>query len=314
MEKVSETYKRIYHYTTWEGLMGILKTQTLWATHCRFLNDISEVFLIKNKLLESISPIVRREYQKLIKENNDIKVEIDKRGGQEAVILHDSLSIIEAAYYATDEIYIISFCGETEDDYVNENGLLSQWRGYGAGGGVALVFDTEQLEQLLKKEAECYSYGPSFIANVIYSDDKKLFEQELFSSLSDFIDYVQQMFITLRRKGLEAPDASRAFPAFVGLIARYKHHAFREENEIRIVCNLPTLPVLKHEKERKFRLKDRALIPYIELFDSEDFILPIDRIIIGPHKEKETRAVALQVMLRGKGIEISVSDIPYIER
>ncbi len=310
MERVSERYKRIYHYTTWEGLMGILKTQTLWATHFRFLNDISEVVLLKEKLLECIFPIVREEYQKLIGKHNDIKVEIEKRGGLEAIVLHDSLSIIEAAYYATDEIYVISFCGESEDDYVNKNGLLSQWRGYGAGGGIALVFDTEQLEYLLKKEDECNSYGALFITDVIYSNDKELFKQELFSNLCDFSNYVAHMLSNLRGKVLEAPDASRAFPAFLRSITRYKHHAFREEDEIRIVCNLSP----QHEKERKFRLKDRTLIPYIELFDSEDFILPIDKIIIGPHKEKETRALALQVMLRGKDIEINVSDIPYVER
>ena len=315
MKKVSEEYKRLYHYTTWEGLMGILKEQTLWATHYRFLNDASEIVLIKNKLLEFISPIIRKEYQRLIKKSNEIKVAIDNSGGMEAVILHDSLSIIEAAYYATgNEIYIVSFCGEKKDDYVNNNGLLSQWRGYSAGGGVALVFNTEQLEQLLKKEAERYSYGPSFIANVIYSDDKISFEQELASSLSDFIDYVQQMFITLQGTSLEPPDASKAFPAFVQLIARYKHHAFKEEDELRIVCYVPHSHESKHEKKRKFRSKNGMLIPYIELFDSDDFVLPIEKIIIGPHKERETRAVTLQVMLRKKDIEISISDIPFIER
>ncbi len=40
--------------------------------------------------------------------------------------------------------------------------------------------------------------------------------------------------------------------------------------------------------------------------------LPIERIIVGPHKEKESRAAALRVFLRNTNIEISVSDIPFV--
>jgi hypothetical protein len=45
-----ETDERLYHYTTWEGLWGILQTPCLWATHYKFLNDYSEILLFKPKL------------------------------------------------------------------------------------------------------------------------------------------------------------------------------------------------------------------------------------------------------------------------
>ncbi|MGA3345583.1 MAG: HepT-like ribonuclease domain-containing protein, partial [Terracidiphilus sp.] len=32
----------LYHYTTQEGLLGILKSRSIWASHIRFLNDTSE--------------------------------------------------------------------------------------------------------------------------------------------------------------------------------------------------------------------------------------------------------------------------------
>lgn len=69
---------------------------------------------------------------------------------------------------------------------------------------------------------------------------------------------------------------------------------------------------LKPEKERKFRKKNGQLIPYIELFNSIDIELPIEGIIVGPHKEKETRAAALRVMLRNTEIEVTCSDIPFV--
>src|SRR4051794_37392114 len=35
--------KRLYHYTTLAGLMGIVSDSTLWASDARFLNDSSEL-------------------------------------------------------------------------------------------------------------------------------------------------------------------------------------------------------------------------------------------------------------------------------
>jgi len=34
--------KLLYHYTTQEGLLGILEKASIWATHYRYLNDASE--------------------------------------------------------------------------------------------------------------------------------------------------------------------------------------------------------------------------------------------------------------------------------
>ena len=51
----------------------------------------------------------------------------------------------------------------------------------------------------------------------------------------------------------------------------------------------------------------------LPLFDSDDIDLPIEKIIIGPHKDKETRAAILRKRLRKTKIEITCSDIPYVE-
>jgi hypothetical protein len=56
--KVSEENRKLYHYTTWDGLVGILENQSLWATHHRFLNDYSETLLMKDRLIELARPII----------------------------------------------------------------------------------------------------------------------------------------------------------------------------------------------------------------------------------------------------------------
>ena len=75
---------------------------------------------------------------------------------------------------------------------------------------------------------------------------------------------------------------------------------------------VPQTPTLRPEKERRFRNKNAQITPYIELFDSVDVELPIEGIIVGPHKEKEARAATLRVMLRNTAIEVTCSDIPYV--
>jgi len=113
--------------------------------------------------------------------------------------------------------------------------------------------------------------------------------------------------------------------SFFESISRYKHQGFKEENEVRIVC-LPInmdeefLNLCKEkeftpspEKERKNRQKNGKTVPYIELFESPDIVLPIERIIVGPHVDKEYRAAFLRVMLRKTDIKITVSEIPFID-
>jgi hypothetical protein len=269
---------------------------------------------------------VEERYRALIKQNKNIRKDINRNGGLCQAILHDAQVFVDSAYKATgEEIYIVSFCGEDKNSYINSNGLLSQWRGYGTGGGIALVFNTQKLEEILKKEGERYSYDEGHFADVSYSDDEEKFETEILPDVASITAFAEGCFNNMILGKQEAPDDSKVFRAFIKSISLYKHCGFKEENEVRIVC-LPTVQdeenlkpakkegsTLKPEKERKFRTKNGKLIPYIELFDSTDIVLPIEKIIVGPHKEKNTRASALRVMLRSTKIEITVSDIPYVD-
>lgn len=325
MQKTSEVYKKLYHYTTWDGLLGILQTQALWATHYKFLNDYSEIVLFRDKLISLILPYVREAYKDLIRQYPHIENSINQKGGLAQVAQHDTEVVIDAQYHATgDEIYIFSFCGQHKNPQININGLLSQWRGYGAGGGFALVFDTQKLEELLETEAKEFEYSAGHFSDLIYSDDENKLNEELSDDLAIIADGIRQFFHHTNFDKDEEPDISKGYLPFVKCISRYKHHSFSEENEVRIVA-LPTVldqemiklagskgVTLKPEKERKFRNKNGQHIPYIELFNSIDIELPIEKIIVGPHKEKETRSTALRSMLRKSKIEITCSDIPYV--
>jgi hypothetical protein len=323
MEKTSDVYEKVYHYTTWDGLLGILKNQTLWATHYKFLNDYLEIVLFRDKLISLILPYVREAYEKSVKQSPHIQQQIDQKGGLDQLVHHDAEVVVDAQYRVTgDEIYILSFCGQHKMSYINNNGLLSQWRGYGSGGGFALVFDTRRLEEILDIEVKRFEYSVMHLSDLIYSDDEDRLTDEFSEDLFVIADDVRNLFDPTKST-VEEKDL-KGYKEFVNCVSRYKHCGFSEENEVRAVI-LPTVMdreyldlaktndvTLKPEKERKFREKNGQLIPYIELFDSVGIELPIERIIVGPHKEKEARAAALRVMLRNTEIEITCSDIPFV--
>lgn len=326
MPKTSEVYKKLYHYTTWDRLQGILETRTLWATNYKFLNDYSEIVLFRDKLISLIYPYAREAFEKLIKQSPHIEKKIREKGGLELVIQHDAEVVVDNLYRATgDEIYILSFCGQHENPKTNNNGLLSQWRGYGTGGGAALVFDTKKLGEMLDTELKKFKYSTGHFSGVIYSDDEDKLKEELSEDLSIITDAIILFFNHAKLSEKETlEDVMKAYPPFVRCISRYKHYGFSEENEVRVVA-LPTVidqellklanaggVSLKPEKERKFRTKNGQHVPYIELFDSSDIELPIERIIVGPHREKEARASALLAKLSKTEIEITCSDIPYV--
>lgn len=325
MNKTSEVYEELYHYTTWDGLLGILRTQTLWATHYRFLNDHLEIVLFRDKLVSLILPHVTATYEKVLKQSPPHIVQRINREGLNHVIQHHAEVIVDAQYSATgDEIYVLSFCGQHKNPYVNSNGLLSQWRGYGTGGGLAVVLNTQKLEEILEMEAKRFVYSAMHLSDLIYSDDENRLQEELSEDLSIIADDVEQLLDPTRLSEKEKRGALNGYLAFVNCVSRYKHCGFSEENEVRVVA-LPTVLnqaylqqaktkgiTLLPEKKRQFRDKSGQLVPYIVLFDSNDIELPIERIIVGPHKDKEARATALRVLLRNTKIEITCSDIPFV--
>ena len=61
-DRVQEIYQKhpfVYHYTDRPGLEGILSTQTLFATHYRYLNDTSEIQHIQTALIRNLQHILK---------------------------------------------------------------------------------------------------------------------------------------------------------------------------------------------------------------------------------------------------------------
>ena len=97
--------------------------------------------------------------------------------------------------------------GESETaEYHRQNGMLSQWRGYCGSQGVAIVFNTRGIEDLLRAEYEQFHLWPYSISDVVY-DSKHLDVEERFPALFNALGAFVQAVI-----GILEVEASRALP------------------------------------------------------------------------------------------------------
>ena len=227
---------------------------------------------------------------------------------------------------AKTEPYIASFC-TTENDEIKHHGLLSQWRSYGQDGGYAIVFDTAQLVSLVKQENEKWGYQ-LIGADVVYSPhaDEKLWHKKFREEMGEDIDKISTGIRDfMKTNSVQYLDST--YDPFVSCACRYKHWGFHEEREVRIVAILHPREVLDEqkvqepipkEKERQHFIRGGMLVPCIHLFEGitqlPDNPLPITRIIVGPHRDKEKRQYAVESLLSQHQLKIpvTVSDIPYV--
>lgn len=186
------------------------------------------------------------------------------------------------------------------------------------------MFDTSHLELLLKEERQNWNYSLFFGGDVIYSSDKdEKIHDELGNDIGDIKTNVTQW---LMNKG--APEhLEKIHDALIQCACRYKHWGFNEEKEVRVIAIPPNIEVLKDMKARGLFVADKPRrhfaragtpVPCIHLFEGITELpekpLPITRIIIGPHREKDKRQRAVEILLTQYGLDIpvSVSEIPYV--
>jgi len=229
--------------------------------------------------------------------------------------------LIDGYYRATEaEVYIASFCGQHKDaQHIQDNGLLSQWRAYGTGGGFAIVFDARKLWELLKEEAERFQADAVHLSDCVYSDDEDILKREFAKDIRTLSESARDFARRRLCRELNQDDQKtlyrRSLWPFVHCCSRYKHRGFKEENEVRLVVAPASLRAVKDGTisiTRKSRYKNGECIPYISLFDSTGIEPAMERVIVGPHREKDARAAALRVMLGTREIEVTCSDIPFV--
>ena len=237
----------LYHYTNAAGLLGILERRCLFASDVWFLNDASEVRFAQTRMLEQV-----RKWADF---------------GADQPWVEELLDVSEAKPGWLDDVFVASFCEEPD--------LLSQWRGY-AAGGFAVGFAAEVLAALDSAP------GAARLVQVDYgaeSGRRRL--RALFEQLVACGPYSQEERERLARKVL-LPE-----------MACVKEPSFSEEKEWRLL-------VVEERPERiLFRVRATVVVPYVEVALPEPS--PVCEIVIGPSVDQQMRRRGMEQLLARRG-------------
>ncbi|SOC13456.1 hypothetical protein SAMN05880501_107193 [Ureibacillus xyleni] len=250
--------KKIYHYTSLEGLMGILSSEEVWMTNSDFLNDMSELTYFKTLTKEAKerfeTEILFKYKQEEINKNNMLTLFIE---------LFDK-AIQNRFDKPTEnfEVYVMSL-SENDDS-------LTLWGNYAKGKGYNICFNT----QTLISEVDKIGLGYVVYGNVVYERETQL--RTLSHSLVRTFDLIIN-------KDVEIGELKKELLSyFNSLIISYsiffKHASFAPEEEFRMALTT------SENVDVQFRSNGEVIIPYIKLeFDKSD----INGIVIGPKNNSD---------------------------
>ena len=286
--------RHLYHYTSINGLEGILGKRSLWASQIHFLNDTQE-FKYSFDIFEKVLLELRKE----------LPVGLIPALGPTPPPSNPK-ELLARFYSAMKDMLLEEFVSKTPICVfsLSEKGdLLSQWRGYcSPGGGYSIGFRTELLIQFLKT---CNLY----IEPCIYDEKKQeaIVKQVVSKTGQAFLESSTKDPTELQKIGEKY--LLQFFVELSRIASILKHPSFHEECEWRII----TTPI--QNKNMSFRVRKSMLIPYFSISLKGIYPFPIDEIIIGPAPEQRLPESSLrQFALQNKlNISIKTSKTPYRE-
>lgn len=286
----------LYHYTSIPGLLGILRSESIWASNCLYLNDSAE-FIHGLGFAKQIAGNIF--------ENDDY---LEAFGWD----LRQGLESIEP-----EDVYIASFSEKGD--------LLSQWRGYcPPGAGVSIGFEKSTLDPYCAehnyKFSKCiYDHEAQVLAiSAMVQSCLEIFPKpQLSREQYDLLSSKDQVDISIayRHRTSEGPENEQATTAIqtfseklLEVVPSFKNFGFHEETEWRIVAFRPS-------EEKWFRTGPSYFIPYIDIpLIKKSGGKVIKEIVIGPNPDQQRCADSIQLFLNSKQmghVEVRKSSIPF---
>lgn len=272
--------ERLYHYTSFTGLLGIVEKRALWASDIRYMNDSAE--------LKHTANLIRSEINDRI-----------GAGHKKPDLLNQFFDWVTHRITNGHMLFAASF---------RSNGnLLSQWRGYSRlGKGVSLGFDPNYILQCAEKQ--------SFqIGKCIYNHTS---QQQLISQIIDAVENLAEKHYSEREPSYHS-IFHQIESDLLRIAAILKHPSFAEEEEWRIVSPVITdfvkAPVL-------FREGASMLVPYIEFqFTPRNHVpIALEHLFLGPTPNITISMNSLTMFLSKNDIQpargISYCQIPFRAR
>jgi len=285
----------LYHYTSLQGLIGIVSNRSIWCSHCEYLNDSSEF----NQAID---------FAKIV--SGSIFMDDDYLASRGYAIRH-AIENMEKH-----NVFVTSFSEKAD--------LLSQWRGYcPQGSGISLGFDQDLIKKYCEAKGfrlEKCIYDPKMLAIFIHSFIKESLEQlpqlkltrEEFNKLSSIEQCEFELSSRVDVYSKEHKDLSNK--AIINLYKKLNEYApllknqgFHEETEWRIIVNNPQVDIY-------YRPSKSYLIPYLILPILNEHPEILKEIYIGPSPETARCKTSIEYLLNDKNIkdvEIKISKIPF---
>jgi len=269
----------LYHYTSGDGLRGIITNRVLWATSIHHLNDTQE-------LLHALS-LASQAVQAYRPESlTTLQVDLGMR------MLEDIEKLKSL------KLFIASFSEEGD--------LLSQWRAYcPREGGYSLGFSAPIVLSPAKP------HGFSLYPCIYDREEQKDLIQFIVGS---YLGLLQGVWLSASRttRGLVESAAFYFVGALVRVAPLIKHPTFFEEREWRLVGTIPPVG-----DSVKFRRVGDSVFPYREIRlagEGSDFGAVIGKIVVGPAKRRKASVEVIRQVLRAEGMfecEVVASASPF---
>lgn len=261
-----ERPRKLYHYTSLEGLQGILKTNQLWVTDVAYLNDSLEMQLGFSTVEDALQ----------------------EKEGEVSEICRSLLKRSRISGSPTDPgtgYYVACFCEERD--------LLSQWRAYAAdGGGYAIGFSAYEMAH----------EGHVALRRVIYdrNEQKRLVKETIDRICSEFEKVAKDKSEAELDEDHTLPSFAQLLASHLSeFLVSFKHDTFEEEREWRII-----LPWSRdaHLKFVNFRASRGHAVPYMALHPRtptpEMPLLPIIEVVHGPTLHPELTKKSVHLLLQ----------------
>ena len=289
----------LYHYTSMEGLLGIGRSGKIYASDTRYLNDSTDSAYVFNFLENHIA--------QRISGGTDHDQKYYKK-------LSSALKTLRMS-----EVFVASFSEDGDS--------LSQWRAYSPGGlGFSIGFDAESLITAHVPDPKTGKPNSvtSSLRKITYLKDGASLQEELLNdgkalgvALASFIPRTDSI------------DPSGATAALLAVTApTFKHDAFRDEREWRLILLNASGQLSAKERERRlfygeglgampgkqFRAGKSMLVPYVEAEPNVDDSYFIKEVIVGPtpHPELSVKSVeAFFQSLNHAEVTVRPSKVPY---
>jgi len=251
----------LYHYTTHDGMKGIIESRNIRLTHSTSLNDPNEIIygqsIIDSVLNESIAH-----------ETDHIRLEILKA----IQVQFDTFDFMDY------DVFVACFC--------EKNNLLSQWRAYSdTGGGYCLGIKFTENTLMASSIDTLKNHKYLCLRKVIYGEDRQIaLVEEYIRTIVPAIDTVLSQQQATDGHSPELSIMSiHAVNVLWDMLMTFKYEAYSEELEWRIIYTANR----KHEPQflqftpvGLYSNPYRAMSIYYE--QNDKLFFPIHSITYGP--------------------------------